>query len=64
MLVGEAGADQITAGAGDDRLVGEAGDDTLDARDGPGFVDTLSCGNGTDTALTDAPDQARANCEA
>src|SRR6185295_3030356 len=53
-----AGDDQITGGDGDDVLVGEAGDDNLDARDGPGFTDTLVCGAGIDAALTDPPDRA------
>jgi RTX calcium-binding nonapeptide repeat (4 copies) len=63
-LRGGTGADQLTGAPGNDRLVGEADDDHLDAVDGPGFVDSLICGDGAaDTALADAEDDVGADCE-
>ena len=62
-LDGGDGPDQLTGGPGNDRLVGRGGDDHLDAVDGPAFLDSLTCGDGADTALADAEDDVGADCE-
>jgi hypothetical protein len=54
-------ADTITGGPGPDQILGGDGDDRIDARDGE--KDTIDCGAGTDTALTDVGDTT-AGCEA
>ncbi len=35
----------------------------LDAVDAPAFLDSLTCGDGADTALADAEDDVGADCE-
>jgi hypothetical protein len=61
LVDGGGDADTITGGPGADQILGGDGDDTIDARDGE--KDTIDCGAGTDTALTDVTD-ATAGCEA
>jgi hypothetical protein len=58
---GGEGADAIDGGAGNDRLFGYGGNDTLNARDG--FADSVSCGDGADTAVVDALDIVSDSCE-
>ncbi|GHE15094.1 hypothetical protein GCM10011376_01680 [Nocardioides flavus (ex Wang et al. 2016)] len=53
-LSGGAGDDTLTGGAGSDALHAGAGNDVVNARDGE--VDTISCGDGTDTVVADAAD--------
>ena len=54
----------MVGGAGDDGLSGGGGTDVVDGRDGPGFVDDLSCGDGAgDRVLADTTDQVGAGCE-
>jgi len=53
-LAGGIGNDTLVGGAGRDTLHGGPGDDTIQARDGE--VDTISCGDGTDTVVADAGD--------
>jgi Ca2+-binding RTX toxin-like protein len=63
-LTGSAGANRLDGGAGNDRIVGlgspdallgGAGDDNLQARDG--VAESVSCGEGTDSADADPEDQ-------
>jgi hypothetical protein len=63
-LVGGPGNDSIVGGAGADAVSGEGGDDVIDVRDG--IADTVSCGDGTDSAstdLADPPDLGAFGCE-
>ena len=53
--------ENLTGGTGVDELVGDAGANHIVARDAA--ADVVSCGGGTDTALTDARDMTNANCE-
>lgn len=53
-LAGGTGNDSLTGGAGRDSLDGGAGNDVVNARDGE--VDTIACGDGTDTVVADAGD--------
>ena len=53
-LSGGAGDDTLTGGGGSDALHGGAGNDTVNARDGE--VDTIACGDGSDTVVADAGD--------
>ena len=69
LLVGGAGDDGLIGGPGTDRYFGdelratsEWGNDVLIAVDGG--PETLSCGEGVDSAVVDADDAADANCEA
>ena len=57
-LNGGSGADRITGLAGQDILRGNAGDDTINTQGAPGQAeaDTVNCGAGNDTAVTDARD--------
>ena len=55
-----AGADRIDGGGGADSLFGDGGNDAMKARDG--IADTVDCGSGIDTAVTDTIDLVR-NCE-
>jgi hypothetical protein len=58
------GNHRVVGGAGDDGLSGGGGTDVVDGRDGPGFVDDLSCGDGAgDRVLADTTDQVGACCE-
>ena len=68
LLVGGAGDDGLTGGPGTDRYFGdelratsEWGNDVLIAVDGG--PETMSCGEGVDSAVVDADDAADANCE-
>jgi hypothetical protein len=61
LVDGGADADTITGGPGADQIRGGDGDDTIDARDGE--IDTIDCGAGNDTALTDVTDTTT-GCEA
>jgi hypothetical protein len=61
LVDGGADADTITGGPGADQIFGGDGDDKIDARDGE--KDTIDCGAGNDTALTDVTDTT-AGCEA
>ncbi len=54
------GNDDITGGAGADSLYGQGGNDIIHARDGE--PDTVDCGPGNDSAITDTIDTVR-NCE-
>ncbi len=60
-LSGAAGNDQIDGGGGADVLDGGANDDTIFARDG--FVDTIVCGAGNDSASVDPIDTVNSDCE-
>lgn len=53
-LLGGTGNDALSGGAGPDLLEGGPGDDTINARNGE--VDTIVCGDGTDTVVADAGD--------
>ena len=57
---GLGGADVLDGGGGADILIGFAGDDTIRAEDGA--VDTVDCGEGTDTIQADPNDSLTA-CE-
>lgn len=59
-LYGNAGGDAIDGAGGADLLVGGADNDVITARDG--FADLISCGDGTDGAITDQLDAAD-SCE-
>jgi Ca2+-binding RTX toxin-like protein len=61
-LEGGTEGDTLTGGSGEDVLDGGAGDDTLNSRDN-GTVDTVSCGEGTDTVNADTTDNVAADCE-
>ena len=68
LLVGGAGDDALTGGPGTDRYFGdelratsEWGNDLLIAVDGG--PETMSCGEGVDSAVVDADDAADASCE-
>ena len=68
LLVGGAGDDGLTGGPGADRFFGdelratsEWGNDLLIAVDGG--PETMSCGEGVDSAVVDADDAADASCE-
>jgi hypothetical protein len=61
LVDGGADADTITGGPGADQILGGDGDDKIDARDGE--KDTINCGAGNDTALTDVTDTTT-GCEA
>ena len=68
LLVGGAGDDGLIGGPGTDRYFGdelratsEWGNDVLIAVDGG--PETMSCGEGVDSAVVDADDAADANCE-
>ncbi|HEV7752212.1 MAG TPA: MopE-related protein [Baekduia sp.] len=54
LLSGGAGSDAIDGAGGADLLFGGSGDDTIASRDG--VADLVSCGDGTDTAITDQLD--------
>ena len=60
VLRGTAKADRLAGRAGNDKLYGLAGNDVLVG--GPG-ADLLACGAGTDTAVADAKDTVRKDCE-
>jgi Ca2+-binding RTX toxin-like protein len=60
-LAGKEGDDTIIGGGGPDLLAGGPGDDTLEARDGE--VDSVSCGDGADSATADVIDQVEGDCE-
>ena len=63
-LFGLMGNDRVVGGRGNDVMAGGAGTDVLDGRDGPGFVDVLSCGAGAgDRVLADMTDTVGAGCE-
>jgi len=69
LLVGGAGDDGLVGGPGTDRFFGdelratsEWGNDVIIAVDGG--PETMSCGEGVDSAVVDADDAADANCEA
>jgi hypothetical protein len=55
------GNDWIDPGGGADYVFAEGGNDRVSARDGQ--RDVISCGPGTDVALVDSSDRARADCE-
>jgi hypothetical protein len=68
LVFGGAGDDGLTGGPGTDQIYGddlratnEWGNDLLIAVDGG--ADRVSCGEGEDTAVVDAPDLADPNCE-
>jgi hypothetical protein len=68
LIFGGAGDDGLTGGPGTDQIYGddlratnEWGNDLLIAVDGG--ADRLSCGEGDDAAVVDAPDVADPNCE-
>jgi hypothetical protein len=68
LLVGGAGDDGLIGGPGTDRIFGderrrtsEWGNDTLIAVDGG--PESMSCGEGTDSAIVDADDTADSSCE-
>jgi hypothetical protein len=50
-LFGGGGDDMLRGGDGRDTIAGQAGDDVIVAADG--FVDTITCGDGTDTVTAD-----------
>jgi hypothetical protein len=50
-LIGGGGDDLLRGGDGRDTIAGQAGDDVIVAADG--FVDTITCGDGTDTVTAD-----------
>lgn len=54
VIEGYAGNDRITGGAGADRLLAHAGDDRIDSDDG--VADTVGCGDGLDTLISDPLD--------
>jgi hypothetical protein len=60
VIHGLGGNDKLYGYAGNDKLYGGAGNDTLVG--GPG-ADLLDCGAGHDTAVADAKDTVRHNCE-
>ncbi|WP_188113253.1 Ig-like domain-containing protein [Nocardioides humilatus] len=62
-LDGGDGNDDVRGGDGDDASIGGAGDDILQDRDGAGFFDTMSCGDGNDVANNDHWDVADPDCE-
>ena len=57
---GGGGNDGLFGGSGDDKFNGGAGDDNLVSRDGR--AETLDCGDGNDTAISDDGD-TRISCE-
>jgi len=61
-LRGLGGNDQIDGGGGADTIDAGFGDDSVYAKDG--FVDTIACGGGNDSAAVDAVDIVNADCEA
>jgi hypothetical protein len=60
VFFGGPGNDALFGGGGSDTFFGEAGDDNIVARDGQ--AETVQCGDGVDTAITDDAD-ARSSCE-
>jgi hypothetical protein len=60
LVDGGADADTLTGGPGADQILGGDGDDAINARDGE--KDTIDCGAGNDTAVTDLADTT-AGCE-
>jgi hypothetical protein len=54
VIEGYSGDDRITGGAGADRLFAHAGDDHVDSDDG--VADTVDCGAGLDTLISDPLD--------
>jgi hypothetical protein len=60
-LHGGDGGDALVGGTGRDSLSGDAGDDSLSTVDGA--VDTVACGEGSDTATADEDDELAADCE-
>lgn len=59
-VLGKGGNDKLYGLGGNDSLVGGPGNDLLVG--GPG-ADNLACGPGRDTAMADAQDKPRADCE-
>jgi Ca2+-binding RTX toxin-like protein len=73
VLVGDAGANELSGGPGDDAIAGHGGADVLSG--GPGrdginaddpvaIPDTVGCGDQRDRVFGDAQDTVRADCEA
>jgi RTX calcium-binding nonapeptide repeat (4 copies) len=60
-ITGGGGNDKITGGDGTDNIDGGAGNDTISARDG--VADTIVCGSGIDTVISDYTDSAGSDCE-
>lgn len=61
VLNGADGNDVLVGEEGADKLFGGAGRDTIRARDGK--KDTVDCGTGKDTVISDSKDTVSANCE-
>lgn len=62
LIFGSAIGDTIVGGLGVDTLYGAAGDDRIEARDSTADS-AIDCGDGTDTAITDANDPGVTHCE-
>lgn len=62
LIFGSAVNDTIVGGLGVDTLYGAAGDDRIEARDSTADS-AIDCGDGTDTAITDANDPTVKHCE-
>lgn len=62
-LLGGAGDDQLVGNAGANSLFGLGGDDVLDVSGDGVLADSLSCGEGTDTAVADVLDSVAWDCE-
>ena len=60
-IVGGAGNDLLLGEAGIDQIVAGAGNDVINVRGG--VADTVDCGPGIDTLISDAFDHASATCE-
>lgn len=60
-IEGGGGNDDIAGDAGQDELIGGLGNDVIAARDGE--VDTISCGEGTDSVVADRTDVVANDCE-
>jgi Ca2+-binding RTX toxin-like protein len=60
-LSGNAGNDRLIGHGGPDELIGGDGDDSHDAADGT--RDSVTCGNGIDSVLSDPVDWLSATCE-
>lgn len=62
-LYGDEDDDVLRGGDGDDDHFGGTGNDTIHDQDGAAFADTVTCGDGTDTAFADFFDSIGLDCE-
>ncbi|MEZ0578976.1 Ig-like domain-containing protein [Nocardioides sp. MH1] len=62
-LYGDEDDDVLRGGDGNDDHFGGTGNDTIHDQDGAAFADTVTCGDGTDTAFADFFDSIGLDCE-